>query len=80
MMVTPEQEAAFRAREDAEIAARRAKEDEDERRYIQQSSGLNFRKNEQDKFIFAGGLLPCLPPSQSQQPKLLWMKHTSARH
>jgi len=56
MMVTPEQEAAFRAREDAEIAAKRAKEDEDERRYIQQSSGINYRKNEQDKFIFAMGM------------------------
>jgi hypothetical protein len=55
MMVTPEEEAAFRAREDAEIAARRAKELEDERRYIQQSSGINYRKNEQDKFIFATG-------------------------
>lgn len=58
MMVTPEEEAAFRAREDAEIAARRAKELEDERRYIQQSSGINYRKNEQDKFIFAAGKAP----------------------
>mmetsp|Transcript_17273 Transcript_17273/g.33900 ORF Transcript_17273/g.33900 Transcript_17273/m.33900 type:complete len:137 (+) Transcript_17273:43-453(+) len=61
-MVDPEQERLFREREAAEIAARRAKEDEDERKYIQQSSGLNYRKNSQDKLIFAGGLMILIIP------------------
>lgn len=60
MKVTPEEEALFRAQEDARIAAKRAQEIEVERRYIQQSSGLNYRKNSQDKFIFAVGTMPCL--------------------
>mmetsp|Transcript_45965 Transcript_45965/g.115261 ORF Transcript_45965/g.115261 Transcript_45965/m.115261 type:complete len:136 (+) Transcript_45965:53-460(+) len=54
-MVDEEQERLFREREAAEIAAKRAQEEENERRYIQQASGLNYRKNNQDGLLAAMG-------------------------
>jgi hypothetical protein len=62
MMATQdENEARFRAAEDAEIARRRAEEKDLEKRYRQENSGLGFRKNQQDGLIFAMG--KCLDDS-----------------
>jgi hypothetical protein len=56
MMATPEEnERAFRAAEDAEIARKRAEDEDLERRYRKENSGLGFRRNQQDNIIFARG-------------------------
>ena len=55
MMVTPEEEARFRAAEDAEIARKRAEAAEMEKRYYKENSGLGYRRNEQDGLIFVMG-------------------------
>ena len=54
-MASPEDEARFRAAEDAEIARKRAEEQDMEKRYYKENSGLGYRRNEQDGLIFVMG-------------------------